>query len=299
MPTIHEGRVYALGAVGHLHCLDAATGKLLWSKNLVSDLKASLPGWGFAASPVVLEGLVIIHAGGEPDACLVALDRQTGNIAWRNLPDPGGYATPIIVQKQGKLLVAWTPTHIRCLDPRTGKLLWSIPFEVTYGTAIAMPIFQEGLVLVSGYYEGSKAIRLGSDPTSASIAWEDRRNLRGLMSQPLYREGHGYLLDKRDGLVCFEMKTGKKVWDDGNRMTPKGRNPQATLVWTGDEDRALILNSDGDLILARLNPQGYQEVSRTNIIGATWAHPAYAGDCVYARSDSELVCVSLVESLAK
>ena len=65
------------------------------------------------------------------------------------------------------------------------------------------------------------------------------------MSQPLYRDGHGYLLDKRDGLVRFEMKSGKKVWDDGNRMTPKGRNPQATLAWAGDGDRASILNSDG------------------------------------------------------
>jgi outer membrane protein assembly factor BamB len=145
---------------------------------------------------------------------------------------------------------------------------------------------------VSGYYEGAKAIRLGPDATAA-VVWEDRRNLRGLMSQPLYRDGHGYLLDKRHGLTCFELRTGRKLWDDGNRTTPKGRNPQATLVWAGDGDRALILNSEGELILARLNPAGYQEQSRTRIIGPTWAHPAYAGDRVYARSDSELVCVSL------
>ena len=79
-------------------------------------------------------------------------------------------------------------------------------------------------------------------------------------------------------------------------MTAKARNPHATLVWLGDEDRALILNSDGDLILARLNPSGYAEQSRTNIIGETWAHPAYAGTRVYARSDSELVCLSLTEA---
>ena len=79
-------------------------------------------------------------------------------------------------------------------------------------------------------------------------------------------------------------------------MTPKGRNPQATMVWPGDGDRALILNSDGDLILARLSPAGYREESRTNVIGPTWAHPAYAGACVYARNDKELVCFSLVEA---
>ncbi|MBI1913247.1 MAG: hypothetical protein HYS12_00590 [Planctomycetes bacterium] len=113
------------------------------------------------------------------------------------------------------------------------------------------------------------------------------------MSAPLYQAGYGYLLDKRHGLTCFELKTGRKLWDDAGRTTPKGRNPQATLVWAGAGDRALILNSEGDLILARLSPAGYVELSRANIVSPTWAHPAYAGGCVYARSDSELVCVEL------
>jgi outer membrane protein assembly factor BamB len=190
--------------------------------------------------------------------------------------------------------VCWTPANVRGLDPRTGRLLWTIPFEVTYGSAIADPIYQEGIVFVSSYYAGAKAIRAGQD--AAEVIWEDRRNVRGLMSVPLYRDGHVYVLDKRNGLTCVELRSGKKRWDDGNRMTPKGRNPQATMVWAGDSDRALILNAEGDLILARLNPTGYEEQSRTNIIGATWAHPAYAGDRVYARDDQELVCVSLREA---
>ena len=117
--------------------------------------------------------------------------------------------------------------------------------------------------------------------------------MEALMSQPLYRDGHVYLLDKRHGLTCFELATGKKKWDDDNRMAPKGRNPQASMVWLNDEDRAIVLNSDGDLILVRLNLAGYVEETRANIIGRTWAHPAYAGNCVYARSDTELVCVVL------
>ena len=116
------------------------------------------------------------------------------------------------------------------------------------------------------------------------------------MSQPLVRDGYVYLLDKRHGLTCFRLATGKKLWDDDNRMTPKGRNPQATMVWTGDEDRAIVLNSDGDLVLIRLNPEGYQELARANIIGPTWAHPGYAGNCVYARSDTEIVCVLLPQA---
>lgn len=296
-PTVMDGHVYALGAVGHLHCLDAVDGRLLWTKDLVKDFGAVKPGWGFAAAPVVFEDLLIVHAGAEPNGCFVALDRQSGKEVWRSLPDPAGYATPILIHVDGKpQLAVWTPTHVRGLEPRTGKLLWSIPFEVTYSTSIATPIFQENMVLVSGYYEGTKAIQLGKGRIDAEIVWHERRNLCGEMSQPLYRDGHAYLLDRRFGLTCFDLKTGKKIWDDGNRMTPKGRNPQATLVWLGHADRAIILNSDGDLILARLNPTGYQEQSRTNIIGPTWAHPAYAGSCVYARDDREIVCVLLREA---
>jgi formylglycine-generating enzyme required for sulfatase activity/outer membrane protein assembly factor BamB len=296
-PTVFAGRVFTLGAVGHLHCLDAATGKPIWSKDLVRDARARVPTWGFAASPVIFAEMVIVHVGAEPDGCLLALDQRTGQEVWRSLPDPAGYATPLLIESHGtRQLVCWTPTHVRGLAPRTGKPLWAVPFKVTYSTSIATPLFAEGLVLVSGYYEGSKAIRLGREPAEAQVAWEDRRNLRGLMSQPLYRDGHGYLLDKRNGLTCFEFATGKKLWDDGNRLTPKGRNPQATLVWAGDGDRALVLNSDGELILTRLNPAGYREEGRVNIIGPTWAHPAYAGGCVYARSDCELVCVALPAS---
>jgi formylglycine-generating enzyme required for sulfatase activity/outer membrane protein assembly factor BamB len=293
-PTVSGGRLYTLGAVGHLYCLDAGTGEPFWSRDLIGQERARLPTWGFAASPVVFEGLVIIHAGAQPQGCLLALDRRTGREVWRNLDDPAGYATPRLIDAPtGLQLVAWTPSHVRGLDPHTGKLLWSIPFEVTYGTSIATPAYADNIVLVSGYYEGTKAIALGKEPGAIKLLWQDRSNLRTLMSQPLCRGGRGYLLDRRHGLTCFELATGRKLWDDGYRLTPKGRNPQVTLVWLGDGDRALALNSEGDLVLARLSPAGYKELARANIIGPTWAHPAYAAGCVFARDDQELVCVRL------
>ncbi len=293
-PTVLGNHVYTLGAVGNLCCLDASSGEPVWTKDLVAEFGARIPLWGLSASPVVHDDLLIVHPGAEPDGCLMAFDRASGEERWRSLADAAGYATPILITWNDQpQLVAWTPAHITGLNPVTGELLWETPFEVNYGTSIACPVFQDGLVLVSSYYDGSKAIRPGGDTQAAEVVWQDRRNLRGLMMQPLCRDGYAYMLDKRHGLTCFELATGKKVWDDDNRMTPKGRNPQATMVWLGDQDRAIALNSDGDLILLRLHPDGYHEDSRTNIIGRTWAHPAYAGNCVYARSDEEIVCVVL------
>ncbi|HUG91018.1 MAG TPA: PQQ-binding-like beta-propeller repeat protein [Planctomycetaceae bacterium] len=292
-PTVADGRVYVLGALGDLNCLDAADGRVQWSTHLARDLRGRRPTWGYAASPLVVDDLVIVQPGAA-DGALAALDRRTGQPVWRSLADEAGYATPILIEHAGRpQLVAWTPQHVAALDPRTGQLAWSIPYEVTMGVSIATPVCHDGIVFVSGYWEGSKAIELGRTSDAARLLWEDNRHLRGLMSQPLVRDGHAYLLDKVYGLTCFELRTGKKLWDDGNRATPRGRNPQASLVALGDSGRVLVLNSDGELILARITPAGYDEQSRRKIVGETWAHPAYSGRRVYARSDTELVCVEL------
>src|SRR5262249_48097388 len=117
------------------------------------------------------------------------------------------------------------------------------------------------------------------------------RVLRGLMAQPLYREGLVYTIDKQFGLTCAELKTGRRLWsDEQHEITARGNNPQATLVWCGEDDRALLLNAEGDLFLARLTREGLQVLSRTHVIDPgdkvpIWAHPAYADDRIYVRSD--------------
>ncbi len=293
-PTIDAGRVYTLGAVGHVCCLELTTGRLLWTVDTVKRDGAKLPEWGFAASPVVWKNSLIIHVGAQPGGCYQALEITTGRELWRSGDDPAGYATPPVIDSpSGPQLLGWTPEHIVGLNPDTGKILWEIPYKVTYGVSIATPIYHDGLVFVAGYWEGSKAVRLGKAPSEAALAWEDKKELRGIMSQPLYRDGLVYLLDKQFGITCFELATGKKLWDDENTLTPRGRNPQASLVWLGDTDRVIALNSEGELVLARFTRAGYQEQSRTKIIGPTWAHPAYAGTRVYARDDEQIVCVEL------
>lgn len=294
-PTWSAGHVYTLGAMGHACCLDAETGQPIWQRDLVAEEQAAIPQWGLAASPIIFQNLVILHPG-LPGGCFVALDGAAGQEQWRAGDDPGGYATPILVRHRGRhLMIGWTPEHVVGVDPAIGTLLWKIPYKVTYGVSIATPIFvpETEMVLVCGYWEGSKAIQLGPRPEDARLAWEDNENLRGLMSQPLRRGKLAFLLDKSHGLTCFELATGAKLWDDRHQLTPRGRNPQASLVWLGDSEEILALNSEGELVHARLSADGYRELSRAKIIGPTWAHPALAGSVVVARSDEELVCVEL------
>lgn len=293
--TIHQGKAYALGAVGHVHCLDAATGKLLWRSDTVKEHAAERPTWGFAAAPFIYEDLVLLQIATRPIGCLVAFHKDTGDIVWRASEDPAGYCTPVLIDHPSgsPQLILWSPQNVIGLDPRTGEVHWKYPFEIRYGVAIAVPVYREGLLFVSDFWKGSHAFRLGPGLGDVELVWTNEREVRGLMSQALYRDGYGYILDRDYGMTCFEFKTGKKVWDDGNKMTPKAQHPQAVVVGLAGTDRALVLNSAGQLIHARLTPAGYEELWRTPIIGETWAHPAFHGQTLIARSDSEIVCVRL------
>ena len=189
-PTVEEGRVYTLGAMGHLHCLDASTGRVIWSVDTTAELDAGIPNWGFAASPVLYRDTVIAHVGA-PGGSAVAFDRESGREVWRGGDDPAGYCTPMIITHAGTdRMIVWNPQHIVSMSPATGAVHWHISYEVTYGVSIASPVFAEGILFVSGYWEGSKAIRLGAQPADHDLAWEENRWLRGLMSQALYRNGY-------------------------------------------------------------------------------------------------------------
>ncbi|MEO1999080.1 MAG: PQQ-binding-like beta-propeller repeat protein, partial [Planctomycetaceae bacterium] len=243
---------------------------------------------------LVMRGRLFVASGAESGSIL-ALDPRTGRKLWSSLQDAAGYAPPLLLGKgAAPQLICWTPSHVRSLHPDTGVLNWSVPYPVTMGVAIATPVVHRGVLLVSGYWEGTRAIRLGQSPGQHELIWSENRFLRALMSQPVCRDGYAYLLDKRYGLTCLEIESGRKIWDDKNQMTPRGRNPHASIIQLRDSDRVLVLNSDGDLILARLTPQQYTELSRTRIIEETWAHPAFAQRFIFARSDSHIVCRDLL-----
>lgn len=293
--TLHDGRAYALGATGVAACFDAATGTRLWQIDTVQAHGAKVPTWGFAASPVLDGDRLLLHVGAQPGGSVLALDRHTGKLLWRGGSDPAGYCTPELIGHAGsRQLIAWGPEHIQSLHPDTGASLWTYPYKITYGVSIAQPLYRDGLLLVSGYWHGTKALRLGTRPGEVSLAWENEKEMCGLMAAPLFKDGVVYLLDKTRGLQAVELATGRILWSDGNTLTPKERNPQMSLVWLKEsEGLASLLNASGELVHVRLDRQGREELARHQIIGKTWAHPAFAGPRVYARSDTVLAAWQL------
>jgi len=293
-PTVRDGRVFTQGAMGHVHALDLETGKVHWTLDVASVHGGKVPEWGHAPSPLRFDDLVLVQAGGAPGPTVLALEAAGGNGSggrerWRALSDEPGYSSAVLLDVAGKRQIGyWSAENAVGIEPGTGEVLWRVPFKSTYRVAIISPVLRDGLLLVSGFWEGSKVVRIaGPAEKEPPVVWSGK-SLSCLMSTPLWRDGVLYALDKDSGLLGVEWTTGKVLWSDGHKLTPKERNPQASMVWAGD--RAVMLNARGELILARLSKAGYEELGRVKVCGNTWSHPAFAGDRIYVRCETELSC---------
>ena len=306
-PEIHDGRVYTIGAMGQMFCFDAKTGAVLWSKDFVKDFNTKLPIWGMAASPLVDGDQLILLVGGE-NALVVSLDKATGRERWRALDDPEvGYSPPVIFTIHGKRhLVVWHPRSITGLDPKTGTLLWDVPYAVRVGLCIATPRNFGNRIFVTSFYNGPRMIEVGDDGTSAKVVWQGHSDsevktdgLHSIIPTPVFDGAYIYGVCSYGQLRCLDASNGKRLWETF-AATGKARWWNAFLI--PHEDKYFLHNEQGDLIIARLSPAGYEEISRSKLIEPTrpvnrrmtiWSHPAFAMKSVFARNDKEIVRVSL------
>src|SRR5881396_1951307 len=164
-PVVQEGKVYATGPQAHnFYCLEAASGKLVWERDLAQDYQIEDTAT-ISASPLVDRERLILQAGGKPNACVVAFDQKSGKEIWRSLNETAGQASPIIVQAGGRRqLIVWTTQSVSSLDPATGQLFWREAFAAGSSGAVATPVFSNNRLLVSGLM-----LKLDGKKPSASV----------------------------------------------------------------------------------------------------------------------------------
>jgi outer membrane protein assembly factor BamB len=157
-PTYVGGRLYALGALGELRCLDARTGALVWRRNILTDNGATNLSWGMAAAPLIVDGQVIVLPGGPNGKSIAAYDATGGKPLWTSLDDPQAYTSPMLVTIGGvrQILVVTARRAVGVTTDR-GALLWEYPWVTQMGISVAQPLLVGGdrVFLSAGYGHGA------------------------------------------------------------------------------------------------------------------------------------------------
>jgi len=309
-PMVSGGKVYTLGAEGNLFCLDADKGQVLWSRDFKKDFGIKAPVWGFAGHPLLDGNRLICLVGGQ-GSTVVAFNKDTGTEIWRALTaaEPG-YSSPIIYQAGGKRqLILWHPEAANSLDPETGEVYWSVPFKSGTGMTIATPRKLGDSLFFTTFYSGSLMLRLEAAQPAATTVWrtlkvneKDTTHLNAVMCTPVLEEGYIYGVCSYGQLRCLKMDTGQRVWETFQATTSGEPVRWANAFIVKHGNRFFLFNEKGDLIIAKLSPRGYEEISRAHLLEPTgeangrkvlWSHPAFANRRVYARNDKEIICVDL------
>jgi outer membrane protein assembly factor BamB len=285
-PTFANGKIYSYGAKGKLNCLKPETGEVIWSHDCVADAAvetADIPQWGYSASPLVVDGLVIIFAGGASDKSVLAYNEDGGKLAWAAASGKQSYSSPQLITLGGQKQVLMHDTAgLAAFNVADGAKLWQFPSA----SAMSMPMLQPHSIdndsLVASTEPGAARLNVKHDADKWSVepVWETKTPRAGFNDFVL-REGCIFALD--DGVFCcIDLADGKRLWK-------KGRFGHGQILSLADQGDFLISTDKGELILVSTDLEGYKELGRLQAIeGKTWNGPVLAGGRVFLRNGEEI-----------
>jgi outer membrane protein assembly factor BamB len=289
-PTWHADRLYALGALGELRCLDARSGKLIWKRNILSDAQARNLQWGMSAAPLVVDDKVIVLPGGRPGKSVVAYNKDTGAPVWQALDDKQAYTSPALVTLAGqRQILMVSAQRVAGLAPEDGKLLWDFPWVTSYDVNSAQPLVIGGnrVFISSGYGHGAALVEVSqtADGFTARSLWQNV-NMKNKFNSSVYYQGHIYGLDEAI-LSCLNAETGERKWKGG-------RYGYGQLLLASGH--LIVLTESGEVVLVKATPESHVEVSRFSAIeGRTWNHPALANGRLLVRNTTQMACFRIAK----
>lgn len=290
-PLLMQGRVYSVGVTGKLHCLDARSGKHLWSHDFVKEYKAAIPQYGYSASPIAYQKTVILPVGGK-GASLIAFDAVSGEVAWSRHDFPISNSSPVLIETGGgRQLVFFLAKQLVGVSPERGDLLWSFPHTTQWDLNIATALWDGTGILFcsSGYDGGSRALELQrtGQQVSPKELWANRR-LRIHFTNALRIGEYVYGSSGDFGssfLTAVHLKTGKVAWQ-------RRGFGKSNLIDAGG--KVLLLDEDGVLSLVKLSPEGVAVLAKAPVLhNNAWSIPSLVGSTLYLRDRRELVALDL------
>ena len=285
-PAIAGGRVFTFGIGGILSAFDLASGALLWRV----PAPAVLPEYGTAMSPLVDGESVIAHVGGAGNGALTSFDAATGKPRWQWTGDGPGSGSPIVATLGGvRQVIAQTQKLLVGLDASTGMLLWQMPFTTEFDQNAFTPVVFQDLLIVGGLDWPLTAIRpkRADGKWIVETAWTNAQAPMFMSSPVLIGETiYGLTTRGRGQFVAVHAASGRTLWNTQGR---EGEN--ASML--GSRSWLLASTTDGNLVVARANPEKYEEVRRYQVASsALWAHPAITGNAIIVKDVDKVICWS-------
>jgi len=285
-PTLHEDRVYAVGATGILKVLDAITGKSVWTRNIAEDTKRAVPYWGIASSPLIVNDLVIAASAGT----LIAYDIASGDVKWKGPSYGSSYSSPHLVTLDGveQVVLLGGPGAIS-VTPVDGKVLWIHKWEP--GPMVQPAMTEDGDILVNNVTATGGVATRRLHVTKGTDGWkmEERWTSTGLkpnFNDFVVHKGHAYGFDNNI-LAAINLETGQRVWKGG-------RYGNGQLVLLKDQDALLVTSEDGELALVSATPDKFTEIAKMRIFESkTWNHPVIVRDLLLVRNGEEMAAFKL------
>lgn len=287
-PTLFNDRLYALGAAGDLHCLNIENGKPLWARNILKEAGASNLPWGLSGSPLVSNGRVYVTGSGRGGASILAFDAGSGEPVWNTDAGVQAYSSLVRVMLAGRSqLLNFAGKALNGVNPETGAVLWSFPWDTQNAINVAQPILAGGdrVFIASGYGHGCALVAIESKDGAlkARQLWASTRMKNKFTSSVLYK-GHVYGLDERI-LACVELETGNRLWKGGRY------NYGSVLLV---DDHLLVLGEEGELALVVATPEAHREIGRIRLFdNRTWNNFVLVGTTLLARNHKEMVCFDM------
>ena len=299
-PTVVAGKVYVLSSDLALFCLDANTGKQVWTHDLMKAFAGRNITWKNAASPVV-DGNLVFVAGGGAGQSLLAFNKDTGAVAWKSQDETMTHSTPVVATIHGvKQVVYFMKSGLVAVAAADGKLLWKAPYRFNVSTAITPVVAGDIVYCSAGYGVGGGAFKVskaGAD-FKAEQLWQipGDKDVANHWSTPVLKDGHlyGMFQFKEYGsgaLKCVELATGKVKW------SKPGFGP-GNVILLGSQ--ILALSDAGELVLVEAATAAYQEVSRAKVVtGKCWSTPVVSNGRVFVRSTKEAACLDVSAKAAQ
>ncbi|MFN3192070.1 MAG: PQQ-binding-like beta-propeller repeat protein [Aureliella sp.] len=311
--------VYAQGTMGELFCFQAKDGEIVWEINVAERYETKPPIWGYASHPLVYEDTVICAVGGEGTG-IVAFDKKTGEEKWSAVTAREiGYAPLAVHELQGKpQLVVWYDVALVGLDPKTGEEQWKYDFPESKPqrpiVSIVPPHVDGNQIFISNYYHGSALVQVTDEGVSEIWSTEKTKHdsdINTIMSTVIHKDGYYYGVSGSGEIRCIADDDASMKWysydallaegEDPSRR-PRGTNGFPSLFITPQTDHYWLFTDLGDLIQAKLSPDGYEELGRSKILEPTgstrgrdyvWCPPAFAGGFLYVRNEAKLICLDM------